>query len=61
MFRIFTKKQRVIFLATSIIVSLFSLVWFRMKTSAVSMLLLIIAIISVISQLILIKKGHYKT
>lgn len=60
MLYIFTKKQRITFLAASIIVSLFSLAWYVTQASAVSMLLRILAIISLISQLILIKMGHYK-
>ena len=40
----FTKKQRLIFLVASILVSLISLVWYMTQSSAVSMLLLVMAI-----------------
>lgn len=57
----FTKKQRLIFLVASILVSLISLVWYMTQSSAVSMLLLVMAISGVISQIILIKTRKYKT
>lgn len=60
MFYRYTKKQRLSFLIVSIIVSILSLIWYMNQLSAVSMLLLVIAIISVTSQFALIKTQKYK-
>ena len=57
----FTKKQRLTFLAASVLVSLISLMWYMIQSSAVSMLLLVMAISGMTSQIVLIKTGKYKS
>lgn len=60
MFTQHTKKQRMYFLFISLLISILCMFWYMIQTSAVSLLALILAIISTISQFVLIRRKMYK-
>lgn len=60
MFTQYTKKQRMRFLFISLLISILCMFWYMNQTSAVSLLALVLAVISTISQFVSIMLKKYK-